>query len=327
MPKEVEDSAKSKEKVTTNAPPDQVLLSNLVSKIPEEKQKDLTRNIIADYDNDVLSLADWRESRDRYYKLWACIREPKNDPWTKASNVCLPLLAIATNQFHARAYQAIFAPPGMVKTIPVGANDIRRAKNVEKYLNWQILHEMEEYEDVFDHTLLQLPINGVCFKKLYQSKAEKRVVSEYISALNLILPYRTTSLKSARRITQELWLHYDELQERDEVGLYENFDKVADVPGKEDTSLIRQTADESIGQKPLVSKDKPHLILECHRKHDLGDGRKPYIVTVDYDSQTLLRVASREFNVGAEKTILNYYTDYHFIPNPEGFYSFGFGKR
>ena len=51
----------------------------------------------------------------------------------------------------------------------------------------------------------------------------------------------------------------------------------------------------------------------------------PYIVTVDHVSQTLLRLIRAEQTIGKETFELNYFVDYHFIPNPEGYYSFGFG--
>jgi hypothetical protein len=235
------------------------------------------------------------------------------------------MLAMACNQFHARAYQSIFAPPGMVKTIPVSKNDIQRAKNVEDYLNWQTLYEMEEYEGVFDKTLQLLPINGVAIKKLYYSEDKERAVSENISATDLVLPYRTKSLETARRIVHRLWLHYDELKERDEQGLYVDFDKVHKTASKDDETGNRDTADDTVGEEVINTVDEPHLILECHKDYDLGDGRKSYIFTVDYDSQTLLRAVSREFTKGSYTTTLDYFIDYHFIPNPEGWYSFGFG--
>ena len=48
---------------------------------------------------------------------------------------------------------------------------------------------------------------------------------------------------------------------------------------------------------------------------------KPYIFTVDEDTETLLRVAEGNRN---GKPVCKF-IDYHFIPNPEGFYSLGFG--
>ena len=296
-------------------------LVNIAGEIPEEKRTEIALEICQQYDDDLQSRSEWEENRDKWYKLWACIRDKKSTPWPGASNVCIPLLATAANQFHARSYQSIFAAPGMVKAIPQGKNDVRRARNVEKYMNWQIIYEMTEYEEVFDKLLQQLPINGVGFKKLYYDKTKKRMVSEYISPLDLVLPYKTKDLETARRITHRIWLHLDELDERNRAGLYQNYDKIIETPTEEDKATLVQTEEDTTGVASERQEEKPHLILECHKTMDLGDGYKPYIFTVHYDSQTLLRVTSRLFK--GEK--IDYFTDYHFIPNSMGFYSFGLG--
>jgi hypothetical protein len=90
---------------------------------------------------------------------------------------------------------------------------------------------------------------------------------------------------------------------------------------------LGEASDEVTGTTSERPEENPHLILEVHKKYDLGDGlRLPYVFTVDYDSDTLLRCtrARVENGTGIIKD-LQYFQDYHFIPNPEGFYSFGFG--
>jgi hypothetical protein len=300
---------------------------NLVDKIPDDKQAEIATQIIADYNDDDDAREDWKEKRNRWYKLWTLARDPKTDPWPGASNVCIPLLSTAINQFHGRAYQSIFSAPRLMRAFPVAKNDIRRAQNVENYLNWQLSYEMDEYEEVFDKLLLNLPINGIAFKKLMYSKPFERPVSDYISALDLVLPYRTKSLETAQRITHRLWLNWDELLDRDEQGLYANFDKLSSNPSisDEESESLRQTADQTVGVTSLKRDIKPHLILERHSKWDLGDGRKPYIFTVDRDTSTLLRVVSRNFKAGATTKTLDFFVDYHFLPNSEGFYSYGYG--
>jgi hypothetical protein len=301
--------------------------SELSEKSADEKFRDIAIKTVEHKRDDERSREEWKLKRDRWFKLWSLFREPKTSPWPNASNVCIPLLATAVNQFHGRAYQSIFAAPGIVKALPVSRNDVSRAKRVEKYMDWQVLYEMREYEEVFDRLLLNLPINGIAFKKLMYDSNLKRSVSDYISALDLIVPYRTKSLETARRITHRLWLNWDELLDRNEQGLYENFDQLQEtsVLDEDKSEQLRQTVDDTVGETANKAIDEPHVILERHSKWDLGDGRKPYIITVDEQSQTLLRMVSREFTAGATTTTLNYFTDYHFIPNPEGFYSFGFG--
>lgn len=305
--------------------PDEKILTNLVSQIPKEKQKDIATAICNDYKKDIESRTEWEEKRDTWYKLWSCERDEKTDPWPNCSNVCIPMLATASNQFHARSYQAVFTPPGVVKTIPVAANDITRAKNVQEYMNWQIMYEMEEYEDIFDRLLQILPINGIHFKKLYWSKALQRPVTEHISPLDIVLPYNTKTLETARRIVHRLWLYKDQLEERKGQGIYENIDKLDEDPSTENDSDIKSTADKAQGVEQSEDDEKPRLILECHRNYSLDGNTQPYVFTTDHDSKTLLRVSKRKFTVGSEEKTLNYFIDYHFLPNPEGFYSFGFG--
>jgi len=138
-----------------------------------------------------------------------------------------------------------------------------------------------------------------------------------------VLPYRTKTLETARRLVHRLWLHYDELKQNDAKGLYKNFDQVKEQSETEDDSPTKTTSDDAQGEeKPIGTEDRPHLALECHKNYDLGDGKfDPYIFTVENDSETLLRATSRIF----KKKTFNYFIDYHFIPNPDGFHSFGFG--
>ena len=264
----------------------------------------------------------------------ACVEVPpyntvfvrRNDKAIWCGN-CIPMLSTACNQFHGRAYSSVFAPPGMVKAMPVEGNDVQRAKNVENYLNWQVLYEMEEYEDEFDRLLINLPINGTAFKKVYYDKTLDRNVSEYVSAVNIVLPYRTKKLESARRVAHEIWLHYDELSDRNDQGLYVNFDQVKEVAGKKDNTELSETKDRAVGEDDHSGDNSPKLVLEIHKKHKLFDDMRPqpYIFTVDYDSGTILRITSRTVKIGGKEHVLSYFIDYHFIPNPEGFYSFGFG--
>jgi len=303
---------------------------NIAGNFSEEEQKLIAQTVIEDYDADIRSRSEWEEKRNRYYKLWTCYREPKTDPWPGASNVCIPMLAGASNQMHARSYQSIFAAPGVVKTIPVGENDIKRSKNVEAFLNWQLLFDMEEYEDTFDRTLQLLPINGIAVRKLTWDKDNDRPESHFISALDFVVPYKTKSLKTARRMTHRLWFHPDEVEDRIDSEFYRDFplkEDPPDTPSKSDTDdpALKQTADIVAGESPERSTDEPGLVLEQHRVWKVDGVKKPVIFWVHKDTGYLLRAVVREYEVGNKKVTLNYFIDYHFIPNPEGWYSFGFG--
>jgi len=300
---------------------------NLAEKLDLDTAQQIGRELVHDYESDREGRQPWAEKRDRWYKLWAGERDAKTSPWVGCSNVSVPLVLTACNQFHGRAYSAIFAAPGMVRALPVEPNDVARAKNVEAYMNWQTLYEMEEYEDEFDKMLIDLPINGTTFKKTYYDAIKKRNVSEYVSAVDVVLPYRTKSLDEARRISHVIWLHYDQLQQRDRNGLYAHFDAVRPESATKDEQPIRHTADAITGEADHRQDDSPKCLIEVHRdlQLDWDDAPQPYVLTVDVDTATVLRITERTVKLGGKRSVLNYFTDYHFFPNPQGFYSFGFG--
>jgi len=302
---------------------------NIAKSLKEDERKEIAKLVIADYQRDIDGRSPWEERRARFYKLWMTKRDPKNTPFPNASNVCLPMLAIACNQFHARSYQAMFTPASFLKTIPVGRADARRAQSVEEVMNWQLLYEMEDYEDEMDKLLLGVPINGMGWKYLGWDFQNQRPTATYVSGMDIILPYRTRNIATFRRLTHRLWPHYDELSmraEQDE-NRYVDFDRVKAGDGSlEYESPLETIKDENEGEQ-FDTNEYPNLVLQQCRYYK-GKSDKtmaPYICTVDFASQTLLRMTSRVVKVAGKEAVFNPYVDYHFFPNTEGFYSFGFG--
>lgn len=302
---------------------------NLAEDIKKEERQKIAQEICQQYRIDILGRKDWEEKREKYYKLWLCKRDPKNTPFPNAANICIPMLAVACNQFHSRAYQAFTSPPQWVKGMPVEENDVKNATVVEQYMNWQLMYDMDTFESEMDKLLLYVPINGTGFKKLFYDAKNERPVSEYVSAMDVILPYRTRSIETARRIIHRVWLHYDELKLRAEKDkdFYIDFDKITEGSGAyEEGSNPMQQVKDDVGTSTANTEEHPKLILECHKIYPLKKGiYQPYIFTVDYESETLLRVTSRLLKIGNKEQTLNHFIDYHFIPNPEGYYSLGFG--
>lgn len=302
--------------------------SNLAASWKEEERKKIGLWVKDSYDMDKRGRVQWEDKRNRWYKLWLMHREPKNDPFPGASNVCLPLLSIACNQFHSRSYQAMTSAPEYVQTLPTEPNDVARSKRVRGFMNWQIMHDMEEWEEEHDKLCLGVPLNGVGFKKYRYDPKNERPQSEYVSSVNVILPYRTKSLRTARRITHEIWIHYDDLlmKKQQDKSYYVDFDKVTREQGDPPDTEIEQTKDD-IEPEATESEEKPKRVLEsqCWYQRDGDTQFEPYVLTVDYDSGTLIRATSRKVDVGGKFYVANHWVDYHFIPNPEGFYSFGFG--
>lgn len=191
----------------------------------------------------------------------------------------------------------------------------RRAARVKSFMNYCIFYQMEDWEADTDALLLQLPIVGCAFRKVWWDADARKHCSAMVHALRLVVPIDAKSLDTTPRITEEVPEVYPyQIRERQRSGLYR------------DVSL------------PPIGDDaeKGRLLLEQHRLIDLdGDGvEEPYIVTVDHHSREVLSVqsnfAATDVKVRDGRVVGirrgKYFVKYSFIPHPEGkFYDIGFG--
>lgn len=310
--------------------------SNIAEGLEDDVLDKIGKDTIDEYTDDLTSRADWEEKHEEWLKLATQVMEEKTFPWPGASNTKFPLLATAALQFHARAYPALVNGNKLVKTQVLGKLDqegFKRARSfrVSDYMSYQLLHEMEEWQDDMDRMLYILPITGLCFKKTYYSQNKQNIVSELVLARDLIINYYAEDFEKARK-THRIWLSKNEFKENQNMGIYLDVD--LQDPDTRDHYGI---GDELTGLSQS-GEDVPHELLESHTWLDLDeDGYKePYIVTVDHDSQKVVRIVARyssenilsdnEGNI-LKITPTEYFTQYSFIPNPESkIYSLGFGS-
>jgi chaperonin GroES len=313
---------------------------NLVKDIDKKTLETIGRTVVEEYDEDVRSRSEWEKNRSNYLKLFTGFRDPKNSPWEGASNVHVPLMGIASLQFHARVYDSIIPSSGEIaKTYATDGKAVEQAERVAKHMNWQLRYEMEEWEEDMDKLLLQLPINGVGYKKTYYDPTLRRNVSKHLGADELVTPYGCKRLEDCPRKTHIMEMYPNEIKIRQMKGIFLNTEKILSdgqiIPGpimqpmaKQQLAEMKEKID-GITQNTL-GNDRPRLILEQHRNWDLdGDGyAEPYIITVDHETQSVLRIVSREYNdpLTNRRITFEYFTPYDFIPNPESHYGIGFGQ-
>lgn len=213
------------------------------------------------------------------------------------------------------------APQPIWKT-PPGAK-LKRAKRVSEYLNTTIFYRMEDWESDTDSLLLQLPIVGCVFRKLWWDAQAGLPRAAMVSALRIFVPEGAKSCDTTPRLTEEMPDIYPHQISADiRSGHYVDADL---WPALKD------------GEERKAEDDGPRLLLEQHRLLDLdGDGvEEPYIVTVDHETMNVLRI---EANFGPQDVQLNdagevvrisrgrFYVKYDLFPHPEGkFYGIGLG--
>lgn len=292
------------------------------------------------YTADLASRREYENLLSTWTKLALQIVEDKTFPWKGASNVKYPLLATASMQFAARAYPSLVPSNGEVvkcKVLgmdPTGAKK-DRAIRISKYMSYQVLDEMEEWEEEMDKLLITLPIAGTVFKKTYWDSEKERNVSCVVMPKDLVVNYWAKDLDSAERVTEIFRLTKRKLEEKRRAGLYAETDDLGDP---EIPMTPANNSDPHGGVEPGKDDTTPFVICESHTFLDLDqDGyAEPYIVTFEETSKTVLRIVARyaksdvimnEDGEVVRITPQQFYTKFGFVPNPDGgFYDIGFGR-
>lgn len=287
-------------------------LSRIGEKVCEEFELDQNSRVVA----------GWVERNESAMKLAMQTKEAKTYPWVNASNVKYPLMITAAIQFNARAYPAIVDGWNVVKGKVLGQptpEKRERADRIGAHMTWQLLEEMNDWEEDTDQMLLMLPIVGSVFRKTYFDPVKGYNCSELITPDKLVVNYWAKSLDVCPRVTQVCEYYPNEIVEKFRTGLWRKIELGDALDAANDD-------------------DAPHTFLEQHRLLDLdGDGYfEPYIVTVHRESEQPVRIVARFDEDGVTATQageivrivpVQYFTKYGFIPSPDGsFYDVGFGS-
>jgi chaperonin GroES len=298
---------------------------NIAELLDKEEVSKIGYEVEREYQIDKLSRSDWEESANKAMDVALQVRKAKNFPFENAANVKYPLVTVAALQFGARAYPAIVDGTRIVKCQVLGEDKDGqkrdRSDRVSQHMSWQLMHQMEEWEEDTDVLLHHLPIVGCAFRKVWRAEELKRNKAEMVPAIHLVVNQKTRKIDTAPRITHEIPLYPHEIEDRKRAGVFlEDVDLPSPTEGGDGND-----------------EDAPHWFLEQHRLMDLDeDGyREPYIVTVHKDSCEVVRIVANytmEDIYYDEKRITRiqrgqYFVKYSFIPDPKGgFYDIGFGK-
>ena len=282
------------------------------------------------FEQDADSRSEWEEEYTKWMELAKQVRTNKTYPWPGASNVKYPLLSTAAMQFAARAYPSLVPSNGeVVKTKVIGkdldAQKYEKADRVSTYMSYQLLHEMDGWEEDMDKMLMMLPVVGTIFKKTFYDKAQDKIVSKVILPHNLVVNFWTKSLEECERISEIIFMSPRILKERQQQKLFLDID------------LGEPRLPETNGGDAAIDETTPYELIEQHTFLDLQETgyALPYIVTFERHSGKILRIVPR-FGVDdielddegevVKATPIQMYTKFGFVPSPDGsFYDIGFG--
>jgi chaperonin GroES len=326
----------------------------------------LGARVVEDYRKDDSDRGDWKKIAEEALEQASQEKKgaAKSYPWPNCANINYPMLTTAALQFNARAYPAIVkgdeavsakvvgrdkgkpvlgpdgqpmvqgpdgtqflasqaaqAPPDVqqmlqpVWQVPPGGKAARAAR-VAEYMNTVVFYRMYDWEADTDNLLIQLPVVGCVFRKLWFDVARQEHRAVMVSALRIVDPEGARSCETTPRLTEEIPDVYPhEINEKIRSGFYREV-------------IIPYDEEEKAGSR---------MLLEQHRLIDLDlDGiEEPYIVTVDLETEQVLRI---EPNFAPENVRTDeqgnpisvekgkFYIKYDFFPHPQGkFYGIGLG--
>lgn len=309
------------------------LSKNLAEDLDDDTLVKISNVCKQGFNNDLNSRIEWEQSVKDWQKMALQIQDEKSWPWPNAANVKYPLLSTASMQFAARAYPSLVPSNSeVVKASVIGydptGEKFNKAERVSKYISYQVMRELNYWEEEMDKMLLMLPIVGCMFKKTFYNKEEDRVESKLVMPLNMVVNYWTKRVEDSERMSEILEMSPRVLKEKQLQGIYLDVD-LGDAP-------MPAQYDES-GNLTRDSETTPYEIIEQHTFYDLDDDgyAEPLIVTFERHSGEILRISLRYYledvKRDGDKIVkikpLCMYTKFGFVPSPDGgFYDIGFGK-
>ena len=319
-----------------NIPGTENHFDNLADILPEDVTEPIGNEMAQNYMDYKSSRKDWEDTYKTGLDLLGFKYENRTEPFQGASGATHPVLAEAVTQFQAQAYKELLPADGPVRTDIIGVKNPQteqQAERVKDYMNYLIMDTMKEYESEFDSMLFHLPLAGSTFKKVYYDVPMGRVVSKFVPADELVVPYTATSLDDAEAIIHKIKISENELRKQQVNGFYSDVD--VGPPGEDSTSdEIAKKERELDGTKKTGKNESVYTLLECHVNLDLegfedvgSDGQPtgiklPYIVTVEEGSRKVLSIRRNYAPNDLKKNKIQYFVHFKFLPGL-GFYGFG----
>jgi chaperonin GroES len=309
---------------------------NIATLLSEQELLKIAAKVDSGYKFDEKSRKEWKESNKQAMLIAKQVTEQKTYPWKDAADIKFPLITQAVIDFAAREYPEIIQNDKVVKAMTFG-NDpddakFKRAQRVGKFMSFQLLRLMGDWEASLDQLLHMLPLLGTVFKKTYYDYITEEVCSEVCHPERIVVNYKARSLDEAARVTHILIMSKNDIVCRMRAGIYKDINcdllfNTIDYP-----ALTDSASSENVPQ--FDDKDECEVLEQhCWLDLDGDDYAEPYIVTQHKNTQEILRIISRfkEVKYNKKKQIQcivahQYFTVFRFLMSPDGgFYGTGLG--
>lgn len=310
---------------------------NLAEYLEQDELDVIYSDLVDAVEADKSSRQGWEDTYKEGLETLGMNYEERSQPFEGASGVMHPLLAESVTQFQAQAYKEILPSNGPVRTQVVGAKNPdseAQAGRVSEFMNYQLMNVMEEYDTETDQMLFYLPLSGSAFRKVYYDQNLGRAVSRFIPAEDLVVPYATTDIYSAGRITHIVDMSMNDIKKLQQAGFYRDVDISEAMIVDTDTDSIQEEIDELQGIEPSYGESDQCELYEIHTDLDIpgyedldAEGeptgiKLPYVITLSTTTNEVLSIRRNYRQNDPLKKRINYFVHYKFLPGL-GFYGFG----
>lgn len=302
--------------------------ANLVAQLSPVEQEAVAKTVLDNYERDWDSGKKFRARRVRQVELFAGVMPAKPPGHEKIAQIHLSIIAQSVLILHATIHGQLFPPTNYIygaRAVTPAAYE--RVRRLGLHMNWQVTTKIPEYLPANDRGMMQWLIYGTMFDCWYYDPIEKRPCYEVIQSDDLVMPYTSKSVRydlaDVPRKTRKLRKYQHEVEQLRDAGFWENVDKLfeddpdeaaaAEVdaltpgsaptrmrrgePQSEDKAPMQKAEDRIQGQERSADDPSaPRLILEqhCWLKLPGEKSQRAVVVTVDYDTKTMLRLCLRE---------------------------------
>jgi hypothetical protein len=300
--------------------------ANLAEYLDEGELASLASEIVELVDADISARKDWADTYVKGLDVLGFKYEERTEPWDDACGVYSTLLAEAAIRFQAETMSETFPAAGPVKTKILGDVTEEKEKSADRVradMNYQLTERMVEYRSEHERMLYSLGLAGSAFKKVYYDPRLGRQVAIFVPAEDVIVPYGTSHIQTAERVTHIMRKTKNEVQKLQTAGFYRDIE--LGEPVAFFTDIEKKKAEE--GGYSLTSDDRYALYeVQIERNipgvDDEEELPKPYIVTIDKGTTKVLAIRRNYSPTDDLMLPRQHFIHYGYVPG-FGFYCLG----
>jgi hypothetical protein len=299
---------------------------NLAEEMSDGDLQKIASDLLEMVEADIQSRKDWVEMYVKGLEVLGMNYEERTEPWTGACGVFSTILTEAAIRFQSETITESFPAQGPVKTQIIGEETPENqdaAERVREDMNYQLTEVMAEYRPEHERMLYNLGLAGSAFKKIYFDPALDRQTAMFVPAEEIIIPYGSSNIHSAERVTHIMRKTKNDIRKLQVSGFYRDVD--LGEPDNNYTDVEKKKAD---GQGYSLTDDDRYQIYEINVDYEMpgyedpDEVARPYIVTIDRSTNEVLAIRRNWNEKDKTKQKQDHFVQYNYIP---GFGAYGLG--